>query len=121
MPPEPLPLFAFGTLRRGKPNHHHLAGRYERVITARLPGYAAVAPLMIDRSDGGAVAGELFFVRPGCYAATLADCDELEGVQPGQTKYAVYERRRVRVLTDIGPFDAWAYVRPSAEYRFAAE
>lgn len=115
-----LPLFAFGTLRRGEVNHFYLAGKFERALPARLPDYAAVGPLMIDRSVGGSVSGELFFLRPGAYEATITDCDELEGISPGQTKYAVYERRRVRVLTDVGPFDAWAYVRPAAGYRFAA-
>ncbi|HEX6985467.1 MAG TPA: gamma-glutamylcyclotransferase family protein [Planctomycetaceae bacterium] len=116
-----LPLFAFGTLRRGQANHHYLAGRYERVVPARLPGYAVVGPLMIDRSAGSVVPGELFFLRPGTYDATLAACDELEGVTPRSSRYAEYERRRVRVLTDIGEFDAWAYVKPEAGYRFAAE
>jgi len=116
-----LPLFAFGTLRLDRENHHYLAGRYDRVVPARLPGYAVVAPLMIDRSGDGAVQGELFFLRPGSYDAAIVDCDELEGISPNQTRYAIYERRRVRVLTDTGPHDAWAYVRPSSEYRFAAE
>jgi gamma-glutamylcyclotransferase (GGCT)/AIG2-like uncharacterized protein YtfP len=116
-----LPLFAFGTLRRGEENHHYIAGRYERVVIARLPGYAVVGPLMIDRSAGGTVTGELFFLRPGAYEAAMAGCDELEGVAPGQTRYTLYERKRVRVLTDVGPHDAWAYVRPTSEYRFAAE
>jgi gamma-glutamylcyclotransferase (GGCT)/AIG2-like uncharacterized protein YtfP len=121
MPPEVsevLPLFAFGTLRRGEPNHHYLAGRYERVLAARLPDYAIIAPLMIDRSPGSSVSGELFFLRPGSYAATMADCDELEGITPRLSRYAAYERRRVTVLTAHGSCAAWAYVRPSAAYRF---
>lgn len=121
METERLPLFAFGTLRRGEANHHYLAGRYDRILPARLPSYAIVGPLMIDRSEAGSVPGELFFLRPGSYDATMTECDELEGTIPGQTRYAVYERRRVRVLTDVGPHDAWAYVRPAAGYRFAAE
>jgi gamma-glutamylcyclotransferase (GGCT)/AIG2-like uncharacterized protein YtfP len=108
-----LPLFAFGTLRRGEVNHHYLAGRYERVLPARLPDYALVAPLMIDRSPGSLIAGELFFLHPEVYEAVLADCDTLEGIVPGSSsRYALYERRCVRVLTDSGEFDAWAYVRP---------
>ena len=120
MQQEQLPLFAFGTLRRGEENHHYLAGRYERVLPARLPDFALVAPLMIDRSPGGSVPGELFFLRPGSYDATLADCDELEGITPRSSRYAIYERLRVRVLTDLGPHDAWAYVRPQQPYRFAS-
>ncbi len=111
---EILPLFAFGTLRRGEANHHYLAGRYERVLAARLLDYAVVGPLMIDRSPGSVVPGELFFLRPGSYAATIADCDELEGITPRMSRYAAYERRRVKVLTDQGAIDAWAYVRPDS-------
>lgn len=116
-----LPLFAFGTLRRGEPNHHYLAGRYGRALAARLPDYAIVGALMIDDSPGAIVPGELFFPLPGCYDAVLADCDALEGVTPRQSRYAVYERRRVRVLTAIGAFDAWAYTKPASVYRFAVE
>ena len=115
---ERLPLFAFGTLRRGEANHRYLAGRYERVLSARLPDYSPVGPLMIDRSPGGLVSGELFFLRPGVYEAALADCDELEGVAPRNLRHAIYERRRVRVLTDAGEHEAWAYVRPSSRERF---
>jgi gamma-glutamylcyclotransferase (GGCT)/AIG2-like uncharacterized protein YtfP len=118
---ETLPLFAFGTLRRGEANHHYLAGRYERVLAARLQDYAVVGPLMIDRSPGSSVPGELFFLRPGSHAATMADCDELEGVTPRMSRYASYERRRVTVLTDHGEVIAWAYVRPEASYRFASK
>lgn len=118
---EQLPLFAFGTLRRGEPNHHFLAGRYERVLAASLPDYAIVAPLMIDRSPGGRVPGELFFLRPGCFAETLAGCDELEGVTPRLSRYEAYERRRVRVQTDLSTYEAWAYVRPANGDRPAAE
>lgn len=116
---EMLPLFAFGTLRRGEVNHHYLAGRFERVLAARLPDYAIVAPLMIDRSPGSSVPGELFYLRPGSYAATISDCDELEGITPRMSRYAAYERRQVKVLTDHGSVAAWAYVRPTQAYRFA--
>ena len=114
---ERLPLFAFGTLRRGEENHHLLAGRFERVLPARLPGYAVVGPLMIDRADGGTVPGELFFLRPDAYAAVMADCDELEEVASPPTPTDPYERRRVRVLTALGEHDAWAYVRPETGAR----
>lgn len=118
---EPLPLFVFGTLRRGECNHHYLAGRYARVLAARLFDYTLVAPLMIDRSPGASVAGELFFPLPGCYDAVLQNCDELEGVTPRLSRYAVYDRRQVRVSTGPGTFDAWAYVKPEQPYRFARE
>ena len=121
MDDECLPLFVYGTLRRGQPNHHLLFGRYERGVTARLPDYALVAPLMVDHSPGGFVPGELFHLRPGSYAATMAACDELEGVTPRQSRYTVYERRRVRVLANVGVVEAWAYVRPESAYCFTSD
>lgn len=112
---ELLPLFAFGTLRTGQCNHHYLAGRFERNIPARLEGYHRVADLMIARADGSVVDGELFFLDLGRYAETLAGCDELEEIPSGTLRGAEYQRKRVTVLTEDGPVDAWAYVAPESE------
>lgn len=114
---ELLPLFAFGTLRRNEPNHHYLHRRYERCLLATLPGYAIVAPLMIAPAPGEEVTGELFFLTPGIYEATLAGCDELEEIPPGQLIGQDYERRRVVVATEAGHFEAWAYVQPEPQIR----
>lgn len=110
-----LPLFAFGTLRTGQCNHHYLAGRFERSVPARLEGYTRVAELMIGRADGCVVDGELFFLDLSRYAETLAGCDELEEIPPGTLRGAEYQRKRVTVLTEGGPVDAWAYVTPELE------
>lgn len=107
-----LPLFAFGTLRRGEANHHYLAEKYNRVIPAILRDYARVAPLMIDRCPNAQVVGELFWLSPERYDATLAGCDELEEIPPGTLVGHEYERRRVVVETAEGPVTAWAYVQP---------
>ena len=112
-----LPLFAFGTLRRGRVNHHCLDGRYARMVPARLPDYTNVSFLMVDKAPGSSVGGELFFLRPEVYTTTVAMCDRLEDIPPGTTRGVYYERRRVRVQTAEGDFDAWAYVRPEAEAR----
>lgn len=114
---ERLPLFVFGTLRRNQPNHHYLHQRYERCLPATLKEYALVAPLMIARQSGGQVTGELFFLTPGIYDATLAGCDELEEIPVGQLVGHEYERRRVVVETEAGQFEAWAYVQPDREIR----
>ena len=116
-----LPLFAFGTLRRGRENHHYLAGRYDRVLEARLDGYAIVWPLMIDRRPGNSVPGELFVLPPATCAATLADCDDLEGIPPGTTVGEAYERRAVVVQTAEGRVIAWAYTHPQGKGSFARE
>lgn len=107
-----LPLFVFGTLRRGQCNHHFLAGGYERVLPARLPGFERVAPLMIARKAGAAVDGELFFLRPETYGDVMRRCDWLEGIEPGESAGPEYRRLMVTVETDEGTISAWAYVHP---------
>lgn len=107
-----LPLFVFGTLRQGEINHHLLAGRYESMVPAVLPGYRRVAPLMIARHPHERVEGELYFITPSNYREVMRDCDELEDIPPGTLCGSVYERRMVQVLTPAGTLTAWAYVKP---------
>lgn len=111
-----LPLYVFGTLRRGEANHHYLAGNYERCITAVLPGYrrgvaAHGFPAAIP-SPGDSVQGELFFLRESTYDTTLRHCDELEDILPGKMSGPYYRRAEVTVETPEGFQVAWAYVSP---------
>ena len=110
-----FPLFVFGTLRRGECNHHYLAGAYDRVLSARLLGFARFEPLMIARQPGSTVDGELFFLTAATYSATLRECDRLEELTPGSLIGHEYRRIAVRVQTDSGEFIAWAYSRPDAD------
>lgn len=112
-----LPLFAFGTLRCGEPNHHYLAGKYERCLPAELPdfargttrhGFPAAVP-----ARGRHISGELIFIRPELCAETIAHCDALEDIPPGQLVGEHYQRAQVQVKTDEGEFTAWAYVDPA--------
>lgn len=116
MPPvgasERLPLFVFGTLRLGHENHHYLDGHYEEMLAASLHGYVRLHPLMIVRQADGIVEGELYFLDDSEYEATLAGCDELEEIPPGQLVGREYQRKRVSVTTLVGSFEAWAYVQP---------
>lgn len=115
LPCEPrLPLFVFGTLRRGHRNHHFLDGRYDRVLPAHLHGYQRLHELMIARSSAAVVDGELFFLDQSRYDQTLAGCDELEEIPPGQLVGHEYERKLVSVDTAEGTFRAWAYVQPES-------
>ena len=107
-----LPLFVFGTLRRGECNHHLLEGRYERILPARLRGFAKIELLMIAREDEACVEGELYFLRPDSYFETMRDCDHLEGIPPGREAGPEYRRMRVIVETAEGQRAAWAYVHP---------
>ena len=108
------PLFVFGTLRRGHRNHHYLDGRYARVIPAILRGYQRLHELMIAPAHDGLVDGELFFLTPDISDVTLAGCDGLEEIPPGQLIGDKYERRLVSVETTDGELEAWAYVQPEA-------
>lgn len=116
------PLFVYGTLRRGEENHHYLDGHYLRMIPAELPGFARTHPIMIAPSAEGRVAGELYFLKPEDYAATMAGCDELEELYPGQLIGREYRRQLVSVTTAEKNFEAWAYVQsengPAAERVF---
>lgn len=112
MPLERLPLFVFGTLRRGQGNHHYLFGRYERMIPARLRGFGRLHPLMIVRRDGDSVDGELYFLREDSRDHTMRGCDDLEGIPPGRDEGTDYRRMRVCVESAEGDVVAWAYVHP---------
>ena len=114
LPSTKLPLFVFGTLRRGHRNHHYLDGFYDRVILAWLDGYERLHELMIAERPGGVVDGELFQLTPAIYDQTMAGCDELEEIPPGQLVGHEYERKRVQVRTSEGQIEAWAYVQPQA-------
>ena len=111
--PTELPLFVFGTLRRGQSNHHLLAGRYLRVLPARLFDFARTEPLMIARHSGAVVDGEIYFLRPATYEQTLRGCDALEGIPAGGTDGPCYRRLRVPVESAAGRHVAWAYADPS--------
>lgn len=110
-----LPLFVFGTLRRGECNHQYLAENYDQVLPATLRGFARIEPLMIDRQDGSSVDGELFFLTAATYSTTLYGCDRLEELPVGAMIGQEYRRIAVRVQTGAGEFVAWAYTHPAAE------
>jgi gamma-glutamylcyclotransferase (GGCT)/AIG2-like uncharacterized protein YtfP len=117
-PSTELPLFVFGTLRRGESNHHCLAGRYDRWLPATLRDFkrttAAHGFPQIAPSRGDHVTGELFFIRPADFAGTLLRCDLLEDVPAGQLVGPYYQRARVVVETADGNVAAWAYLDPQA-------
>lgn len=121
---ERLPLFVFGTLRRGESNHDaYLKGRFDRVLIARLVGYrrgtaAHGFPAAVPCSESGSfVVGELFELTPALYDGTLAHLDLLESLSPGQLSGPFYDRAAVLVETDAGGVRAWAYISPREEQR----
>ena len=107
-----LPLFVFGTLRYGECNHHLLEGNYERMVSAELPGFSRIHPLMIVLDEDDTVEGELYFIDPLNYEETIQSCDRLEGISPGKTAGENYRRIRTPVETEEGAITAWVYVHP---------
>lgn len=110
-----LPIFVFGTLRQSQCNHLLLAGMFDRMRPAKLPGFCRVELLMIAREPDSIVDGELYDLTPETYARTLQGCDDLEEIPVGELVGHDYRRIAVRVLSDDGEAIAWAYVRPDAE------
>jgi gamma-glutamylcyclotransferase (GGCT)/AIG2-like uncharacterized protein YtfP len=112
-----LPLFVFGTLRRGGPNHHFLAAAYERVLPGRLQNFRrAVAPHgfpAIVRCALAQVEGELYFLRDETYAKTLRLCDLLEDLPPGKLVGRYYRRMELEIETAEGSYRAWVYADPN--------
>jgi len=113
---ERLPVFVFGTLRRGHENHGILAERFEKVLPATLKGYARVPSShgypLIDAREGESVDGELYYLIAETYVETMIDLDNLEGLPPGKLVGEWYERIQVAVTTDDGDYLAWVYVKP---------
>lgn len=112
-----LPLFAFGTLRRGEPNHHYLDGTFERCLPATLRDFrretAAHGFPAVVRCPLAQVKGELFFIRPEVYDETLRRCDLLEDLPPGKLVGRYYRRMALTVNTAEGDFVAWVYADAS--------
>jgi len=117
-PLTPLPLFVFGTLRRGESNHDRLAGRYDRWLPATLHNFKRATAEhgfpQVSPSPGDQVAGELFFIHPADFQETLRACDVLEDIPPGQLVGPYYQRAQVAVETATGCVAAWAYIDPDA-------
>ena len=114
-------VFVYGTLMRGKPNHH-LVSSATKVLPATARGqlYSLIYgyPVMIDSGqDGGddgdnsdeLVHGELYFFDD--IEAVLPGLDHLEGYRPAFPDTSLYLRRIVDVTTDDGQiYPAYTYL-----------
>lgn len=107
-----FPLFVYGTLRLGQPNHPLLRGRIKRTLAGWMEGVVlydlGAYPMMVEGQ--GRVWGEVVHLRPEVevYAATLALLDRVEGVNGVDGPY----RRVLRpAYLATGPeILAWVYL-----------
>jgi len=105
---EQLPIFAYGTLRRGESAEDLVARDVSRRAAARAKGrllpigapYPA-AVFLPDATDH--VEGELMWLRPDSYAAALDRIDQYENVP--------FLFRRITITVEAGGVEvnAWAY------------
>jgi gamma-glutamylcyclotransferase (GGCT)/AIG2-like uncharacterized protein YtfP len=109
-----LPVFTYGTLRPGQPNHRIVATQVRTATPARLDGYAMYGRGFgfpyITPSKGHTVAGDLLHFAPAAYREVMSRLDGLEGFQPGRSDNH-YDRARVAVRLPSGAStDAWVYL-----------
>ncbi|UXY14527.1 gamma-glutamylcyclotransferase [Chitiniphilus purpureus] len=110
----PVPVFVYGTLKRGGWNHRWLNGAPclgEAVTVECYSLYAHHYPFLVCSEPRYPVRGELYAVD----AATLRNLDELEG-HPHD-----YMRQQIAVHGPHGPMQAWAYCHDRPQGTLLAE
>jgi gamma-glutamylcyclotransferase (GGCT)/AIG2-like uncharacterized protein YtfP len=110
-----VPVFVYGTLRRGQHNYRLLRGRTVAEHPAVLPDHAlhdAGLPYVVPGTAEDQVVGELMVVRPSQYAEVLQALDWLEGYRPGQPSHYVRVRAAVQLLWEAQEreVEAWVYL-----------
>lgn len=113
---ERLPVFVYGTLRRGEKNHlRYFEGRIRFLGMAAARGELYVHleeeycyPCLLPGE--GEVKGELVEPRPELYDLVLAELDALEDYDP-RSDSGLYLRRPIDVLTEEGEaVRCWGYL-----------
>lgn len=110
----PLPLFAYGTLRRGERHHALLKPALRQAAPALLPDHT----LHIERvayalpCTGRLVTGELLWLQPDGYDTVLARLDHLEGYTAGADDNHYERVPRTVLVVEAGalPLSAWVYL-----------
>lgn len=113
-----LPLFVYGSLKRGETNYiPYLAGRTVRERSASLPGAALYIeerfPFLVVGGDladpTDRVHGTLMVLDPDSYVEVLRHVDWLEDYVPGSPDN-LYERVALSVQVGGKLIMAWGYV-----------
>lgn len=90
-----LPIFVYGTLKRGERSHRVLERKYKAVFEAELLGALydiGPFPMADIRVTDLTIRGELYYLRQGCYIDTLWDLDCMEGVNIEEPNKGFYRR-----------------------------
>jgi gamma-glutamylcyclotransferase (GGCT)/AIG2-like uncharacterized protein YtfP len=109
--PDQLPLFVYGTLRRGQENYWLMRGNTVSEVPATIEQMALYSlrayPMMVEGNS--VVYGELVTIHPRVYWRLLADLDQLEGYRPGEDSR--FRRAERCVRTEGGStLLAWVYL-----------
>lgn len=108
-----LPVFVYGTLRRGYGNHSRFADAATAISVATFENasmFAGGVPF-VRRTETGTVIGELVDIDPAQYEFVMKRLDQLEGFNGVNAKWNLYDRERVTVTVDGGGTrEAWTYL-----------
>ena len=109
-----LPLFLYGTLRQGESAEDQIAAdvvrRAPARARARLLEIGAPYPAAFFSPDEGLLPGEIVWLKPSTYAATLDRVDQYENVP------FLFRRIAVRVEVEGQAVEAWAYTYTHASH-----
>lgn len=110
-----LPLFVYGTLRKGESAEDVLARDVLRRVPARAHGRlldigAPYPAATFGPDETGWVDGELLFLRPAGYEAALDRVDAYENVP------FLFRRLTVKVEAEGQEIEAWAYTYTHASH-----
>jgi len=109
-----LPLFLYGTLRKGESAEDVLAADVVRRAPARAQGrlldLKAPYPGAVFGPDEGWLDGEIVWLKPATFQAALGRVDQYENVP------FLFRRIAVTVETGGASVEAWAYTYTHASH-----
>jgi gamma-glutamylcyclotransferase (GGCT)/AIG2-like uncharacterized protein YtfP len=108
---EVLPVFVYGTLRRGQANHNLIGREALLILPGLAPDLALYAPGLpyVASAPGSVVVGEVVFLAPESYRRTLSRLDRLEGFTGSGCENHYDRVARTVHLMDGTVLTAWVY------------